>query len=159
MTDVDQSTTRASSIDSASATEGDEQGRGKPAATNGGLEGCRKRLQEYAETIELLGRLYGHSATLVDAATSTLTTEHTSRESIVYQSFLQDILRHAGPGFVVLCAASLGKRRVIQLNAPDRVDLIRHVRDNKAKLHSNILDSLVIQHKVPPLNGVVIRLS
>jgi hypothetical protein len=158
MTDVDQSTTRASSADSASSTERNEQGRGKPTATNGGLKGCRKRLQRDAETIELLGRLYGHGATLVDAATCTLTTEHTSRESIVYQSFLQDILRHAGPGFVVLCAASLGKRRVIQLNAQDRVDLIRHIRDNKAELHSTILDSLAIQHNVPSLNGRFIRL-
>lgn len=159
MTDVDQSTTRASSADSDSATERNEQGRAKHTTTNEGLKGCRERLQSDAETIELLGRLYGHGATLVDAATTTLTTEHTSRESIVYQSFLQDILRHAGPGLVVLCAASLGKRRVIQLNAKDRVDLIRHVRDNKAELNSTILDSLAIQHNVPSLNGVVIRFS
>ena len=157
MTDDDQSTTRASSAESASVTQRNEQRRGKPTATKDGLKGCRKRLQRDAETIELLGRLYGHGASLVNAAATTLTTEHTSRESIVYQSFLQDILRHAGPGFVVLCAASLGKRRVIQLNAQDRADLIRHIRDNKAELHSTVLDSLAVQHNVPSLNGRFLR--
>ncbi len=60
----------------------------------------------------------------------------------VYQLFLHDILRHSGSGLVVLCAASLGKQRVVHLAENDRIGLVSFTKDNKTNLHCPALELL-----------------
>jgi len=119
-----------------------------------GLKECYERLSENARTIEILERLSDRGTKHVDIAVDILTTTQTTRESKVDQTFLHDILRQAGRGLVVLCAASLGKQRVVQLSESDRASLVRHVKDNKAVLHCPVLESLADGFQVPSLDGL-----
>ncbi|KAH6701338.1 hypothetical protein BKA61DRAFT_433875, partial [Leptodontidium sp. MPI-SDFR-AT-0119] len=121
----------------------------KPRPKPDGSKECFERLAEVVGTIRILERLSDRGAKHVDTAVDILTTSQTTRESKVYQTFLHDILRQAGRGLVVLCAASLGKQRVVQLSESDRAGLVRHVKDNKAVLHCPLLESLAGDFQVP----------
>ena len=118
------------------------------------INACRKKLWKDSRSIRILERLTDRGAGLVDDAVDTLIQAPTTRESRVYQSFLHDILRHLGPGFLVLTAASLGKQRVVHLSAGDRIDLFCYIKDTKAELHCPALDSLAEEYEVPALNGL-----
>ena len=78
----------------------------------------------------------------------------TNRDSKIYQLFLYDILRHSGSGLVVLCAASLGKQRVVHLSEDERVGLVSYIKNNKANLHFPALELLAQEYQIPPVNGL-----
>ena len=96
----------------------------------------------------------GRGPKLVDDAVQTLMTLPTTRDSKIYQLFLHDILRHSGSGLLVLCAASLGKQRVVHLAENDRVGLVSYIKDNKANLHCPALELLAQEYKIPSVNGL-----
>jgi hypothetical protein len=118
-----------------------------------GIKECQGRLSKGAEAIQILNRVPDRGVQHVMKAVGIMTTPQTTRESKVYQSFLYDILRHAGRGLVLLCAASLGKQRVVQLNALDKTSLVRHIKDNKAVLYSPVLESLAETFQAPSQEG------
>ncbi len=140
------------STDTEQARKQSKTSRPKPKPD--GVNECYERISKSAKTIKILERLSDRGDKHVDKAVDILMTSQTTRESKVYQTFLHDILRQAGRGFVVLCAASLGKQRVVQLSDFDRVSLVRHVKDNKAALHCSALDSLADDFQVPSLDGL-----
>lgn len=126
---------------------------GKSHDKKDGISECREKVFRDAETIKILERLTGRGPTLVDDALGILKAPQTTRDSIVYQLFLHDVLRFCGPGLVLLCASSLGKQRVVHLAAKDRTGLVGYLRDNKAKLLSPALETLAKEYKVPTVNG------
>lgn len=155
MTDTDVGTLRQGrSAEGSLEPELEERQAGKSHDKRDGIDACRKKLHEDAQTIKVLERLTGRGPTLVDDAVDILITSQTTRDSIVYQLFLHDILRHSGPGLVVLCAASLGKQRVVHLAAKERTGLVGYVKDNKANLHCLVLESLAKEYQVPSVNGL-----
>jgi hypothetical protein len=155
MTDTDADSLRQGRCAEGSVeSEPEERRAQKPHDKWGGIDGCREKLLEDAAATKILERLTGRGPTLVDDAVDILVTSKTTRDAKVYQLFLYDILRHSGPGIVVLCAASLGKQRVVHLAEKDRTGLVGWIRDNKAELHSLALDSLAEEYQIPSLNGL-----
>jgi len=73
------------------------------------IEAYRKKLRKDSKTIKILKRLNGRGPKLVDDTIKILAKPQATRDSKIYQLFLHNILRHAGPGMVVLYTASLGK--------------------------------------------------
>ena len=83
----------------------------------------------------------------------TLSTVQTSSPSKTYQAFLHDILRHCSPSLVLLCAASFGKKRIVDLGLKDRVSLLAYVRDTQLSLGSSVLETLASDYQVPLLDS------
>lgn len=119
-----------------------------------GLDACREKLCKDSGAIKILDRLSGRGPKFVDDAVQTLMTLPTTRDSKIYQLFLHDILRHSGSGLLVLCAASLGKQRVVHLAENDRVGLVSYIKDNKANLHCPALELLAEEYQIPSVNGL-----
>lgn len=111
-------------------------------------ESCEK-LQKSASNVRILGRLDVRDDKLVKSAVEIMTTTQKIRGSKVYQVFLQDIFRHCGSALTLLCAASLGKQRIISLNGQDRTALVHYVKCNKASLSSPALDLLAREYEIP----------
>lgn len=116
-------------------------------------ESCEK-LHTGAKNVRILGRLDVRDDKLVKSAVEIMTTTQTIRASKVYQVFLQDILRHCGRALTLLCAASLGKQRVISLNGQDRTALVHYVKSSKAVLSSPALDLLAREYEIPSENNL-----
>jgi len=119
-----------------------------------GLDACCEKLCKDSGAIKILERLSGRGPKLVDDAVQTLISSQTTRDSKVYQLFLHDILRHSSSGLLVLCAASLGKQRVVHLAEDDRIGLVSYIKDNKANLHCPALEILAQNYQIPSANGL-----
>ena len=115
---------------------------------------CVEKLKRSLGHFKTLGRLDERAKRLVIAATKILKTRQTSRDSRVYQTFLNDILSRCGRGLVLLCAASLGKERVHRLNSGDRIELVQYLKDNTAALQCSLLESLSMSYQIPKRNGM-----
>jgi hypothetical protein len=121
-------------------------------------ESCKK-LYESAGNIRILGRLNDRDAKLAKAASIVMTVVQTNRGSKVYQVFLLDILRQCGRTLVLLCAASLGKQRVIALNEQSRTSLVHYVKTNMSSLNSPALDLLATEYGMPHENSELCKNS
>jgi hypothetical protein len=110
---------------------------------------CAEKLQKCAANIKILGRLAEREAKLVAAAVSVLKVEQPSRDGRLYQTFLLDVYHECGVSLVVLSAASLGKQRIVSLNARDRVALLQYLKTCRVALTSSALDSLIEKHQIP----------
>jgi hypothetical protein len=134
--------------------EHDERPLKRFRAKPDGAKECYEKVFKAAQTVRILERVTDRGAKHVDTAVEILTTAQSTRESRVYQTFLSDILRQLGPGFVVLCAATLGKQRIVQLNELDRAGLVSRVKENNAILYCPALKSLAEDFLVPSHNGL-----
>lgn len=92
---------------------------------------CSDKLQRTAENLQVLGRLSDKEAVLVASAKQVVQTEQTKRDSKIYRIFLDDITQLCGRSVALLCAASLGKQRIVSLNAQDRVQLVSYIKSNR----------------------------
>jgi hypothetical protein len=117
------------------------------------IKRCCEKLRKTARNIRILGRLEAREERLTKAAVEIMTKVQTIRSSKIYQAFLFDIQRHCGLGQVLLCASSLGKQKVIDLNGQDRTALVHYVKGDKASLFSSSLDSLAKEYKIPSMDG------
>jgi hypothetical protein len=116
--------------------------------TSNKVKDCADKLRRTVEIIKTLERLETRGPGLVNTAVQVLETKQTSRDSKIYQAFLRDILHHCGPGTTLLCAAGLGKQRIISLNAPERTELVQYIKSHKTALESPILDKLALEYKI-----------
>ncbi|KAM5476979.1 hypothetical protein MauCBS54593_000250 [Microsporum audouinii] len=107
------------------------------------------KLLEVSEEVKALGRLGKRREKLVIAAVGIMRNVQDVRAFQVYRSFLYDILRLGGRHMVVICAAGLGKNRVVQLNIKERTDLVRYVAGRRTFFDSPILADLAATLKVP----------
>lgn len=114
---------------------------------------CFKRLQRDSELIRNLHRLSGRGPKLVQDATGIMKAAQTTRDNILYQEFLGDILHHCGRGVTLLCAASLGKQRVTRMKTPHRDSFVAFLKNNFSTLHHPILDTLATAYGIPSANG------
>ncbi len=120
-----------------------------------GISECCEKIQKSVASLKVLERLDDRATKLITAAVETMTTQQTVHASKVYQMFLHDILRHCGRGLVLLCAASLGRQRVIKLNSRDRTQLVHYIKNHKTTLDSSTLDSLATNFEIPHDNGML----
>lgn len=123
--------------------------------SSSGVSECKEKLRKSSGDFKILGRLDNRAAGLAVAAVETLATKQTNRGSEIYQTFLGDILRHCGRGLVLLCAASLGKQRVVSLNSRDRIELVRYLKSSKTAFESPVLDLLAEEYQIPGEDGVL----
>ncbi|KIV94118.1 hypothetical protein, variant 3 [Exophiala mesophila] len=98
-------------------------------------------------------RLSGRSPRLVREAVDILKTPQTGRDNLVYQEFLCDVLHNCGRGVTLLCAASLGKFRVVRLQEKDKIGLIDHLKDNLINFQHSFLEALAKAHEIPSAYG------
>ena len=101
---------------------------GRTSDQSGEVGECCKRLRNTARELSVRERLPDKATKQVDDAVKTFTTLQTSSPSKTYQAFLYDILRQCGTSPVLLCAASLGKKKIVDLGSKERVDLLAYVR-------------------------------
>ena len=119
---------------------------------------CCQRLHETARELRIRERLEGREANQVDDAVEILTTSQTTPSSKTYQAFLYDILRHCGPSLALLCAASCGKKRIVDLGLKERVKLLGYMRDAQISLESPALKSLAHEYQLPSANSACANL-
>lgn len=58
------------------------------------------------------------------------------------------VLRHCGPELLLLCAACLGKAKVVSLKIEDRVKLLDHLKAKKLSYSSPILRRLATEYNI-----------
>lgn len=109
---------------------------------------CIEKLQSCIKDWKILQRLNKKQTDLVHAASDALTIEQSTRDGALYQTFLRDVHRTCNRTLVLLCAASLGKQRIISLNTRDRTDLLQHLKLTQNALVVPALDPLA-QHLLP----------
>jgi hypothetical protein len=114
-----------------------------------------RKLQKSIEHLKILGRLDKKSTKFVTTAASILRAKPKNREGRLYQAFLCDIHRQYGCEQVMLCAAGLGKQRVVCLNTQDRIRLVHFVKINAAVFASPVLDALVGKCQTPNKNDTL----
>jgi len=112
-----------------------------------------KKLCKDSGAVKVLERLSGRGPKFVDDAVEILTKSQASRDSKVNQLFLYDILRHAGPGMVVLCAASRRKQRVMHLAEKDRISLVNYIEAHSPNLQCPSFEHFAEEYSVPSVNG------
>ncbi|PWY90283.1 hypothetical protein BO94DRAFT_21858 [Aspergillus sclerotioniger CBS 115572] len=112
-----------------------------------------ERILKVSKDIKILGRLDNKRSKLVSSAVRVMTTPQSQRPFKVYQEFLYDVLRAAGSSMVMLSSASLGKDRVVQLNAERRTILIDYIASQAGSLDSPALSSLAITFCVPQVEA------
>lgn len=88
---------------------------------------CCQRQHNTARKLSIRERLDDKATKQVDDAVEVSTTLPTSSSSSIYQTFLYDFLRHCGTGLVLLCAASLGEKRIVVLSLKERVSPRQYV--------------------------------
>ncbi|KAK5086192.1 hypothetical protein LTR70_007437 [Exophiala xenobiotica] len=114
---------------------------------------CSHKLQKTARNLKVLGRLNDRETTLVAAAIEILETKQTNRESKIYQTFLDDIINFCGHAVALLCAASLGKQKLVSLNAEDRIQLVEYIKTNQSILKFTTLEEVVEKYQLSDRNG------
>ncbi len=117
---------------------------------------CCQRLHNAGRELGVVEHLEGRAIKQVDDAVNILTSLQTSPSSKTYQSFLYDVLRHCGEGLVLLCAASLGKKRVVDLGSKDRVSLLAYLRATQISLDVPILKPLAQEYGIPSFTSTYI---
>ncbi|KAH8726662.1 hypothetical protein GQ44DRAFT_613312 [Phaeosphaeriaceae sp. PMI808] len=115
---------------------------------------CAEKLRKSAGNLKILERLDEKEAKLVASAVSVLKVEQTSRDAKLYQTFLRDVYYQCSRSLALLCAASLGKQRIISLNARDRIGLFQYLKRNQETFTSPALDSLAGKHQIPDEPGM-----
>ena len=112
-----------------------------------------KRLRFSATNLKILGRLENKSLQLVKTAIAILHTQPADRNTKIYHAFLGDTIRLCGPQLMVLCAATLGKHNVANLNGEQRLQLLQCLQKTKPVLESSCLRSIAAEYKIPDATG------
>lgn len=126
---------------------------GRASDQPGELGKCCERLHETAREINIMERVDGRAARQVNDAVEILSSVQTNPPSRTYQAFLYDVLRHCSPSLVLLCAASFGKKRIVDLGSKERVSLLAYVRDTQLSLRSSVLETLASDYRIPLLDS------
>lgn len=123
-------------------------------------EACQK-IYHLSSEVRVLGRLDDKRSKLASSAVRVMTLSQTARPFKIYQSFLFDVHRASGGSggsggsMVVLSSASLGKDKIVQLNAKARTALVEYIARHKSSLDSPALCSLAADFKVPRNEGLL----
>lgn len=155
VTDVELEILLQKSRDTVVSLEAELERRQLLTASNHSKEitGYCDSLRKGFDKIRVLERLDVKAAEHVKTAVEILKTPQTSRSFKVYETFLQDVLRHCGPELVLLCAACLGKPKVSSLKKEDRVALLDHLKTKKLSYVSPILGRLATEYGIHSLHS------
>ncbi|GKZ75204.1 hypothetical protein AnigIFM50267_003135 [Aspergillus niger] len=118
------------------------------------VDECFQKIRSTLSTVKTLQRLQDNNIALVENAVNTMMNPPPNRDSKLYRTFLTDILRIGHRGLVVLCAASLGKQRIVSMNKQERLHMIQCLKVNKAIFDFPILEQLATVYKVPHYAGM-----
>ncbi|EGP82407.1 uncharacterized protein MYCGRDRAFT_51599 [Zymoseptoria tritici IPO323] len=110
---------------------------------------CCKRLHNTARELDVRERLDSKAMKHANDAVDILLTSRTNVQSRPYQEFLYDILYHCGPSVTLLCAASFGRKKIIDLGKHGRISLLEYVRSIRRLLETPTLEELANEHKIP----------
>ena len=119
-----------------------EEIRRRNPSQTGEDEGYCERLRKTADNLNVLERLNDRGRKHVDTAIQTLASPPKSKSVKIYKDFLHDIQRHCSPGILLICAVGLGKQRIANMTENDRIQLLRHVKDQRSSLSFPILENL-----------------
>ena len=114
---------------------------------------CCQRLHDTARKLTVREYMDDRAAKNVDDAITLLTTRQTNSQTRPYQAFLHDVLRHCSPSLVLLCAGSLGRKRIIDLGKVRRVSLLAYVRNTQESLDVPILETLANERDIPSFHS------
>lgn len=124
-----------------------------PAIPSDLIRECDTKLQSSLRHIRTHGCLSGRAANSVELAVSTLTSEQTDYRGEAYKQFLNDIIRHCGHEVSLLCAAGIGKFKIVGMNIETRTSLVQYIKRQRATFRCPELDKLVTQHWLPVDTG------
>ncbi len=127
---------------------------GKSYNKRDGIDAYRKKLYKDVKIIKILKHLIKRGPTLVNDAVKILIAPQTTRDLIIYQLFLRDVLRYYGPGLIILYTASFEKQRVIHLAEKNRTGLVDYLKNNKPNLRYPALESLAKEYQIPSIDDL-----
>ncbi|KAF2632998.1 hypothetical protein BU25DRAFT_406272 [Macroventuria anomochaeta] len=116
------------------------------------LSECIQKLNMSIKKWRVLGRLDKKETDLLRAACNALTVEQATRDGRLYQTFLCDVNRNCNRTSALLCAASLGKQRIVCLNVQERINLLQHLKLTQDALALPALD-LLAEDQLPKENS------
>jgi hypothetical protein len=124
---------------------------------NNGIADCRRRLQQMCRKLVVMGRLEGRATKQVKEGVVALTDPCRDSPSKAYQSFLCDVLHHCHEGTVLLCASSLGKKRVVDIGSSGRVALLAYLKETR-DFDKDVLKRLARDCRIPLPNSAFISM-
>ncbi|KAI9749789.1 MAG: hypothetical protein M4579_006739 [Chaenotheca gracillima] len=119
----------------------------------GDLGKCCQSLHDTSRKVIIRGRLDGRALKQVNDAVEILKTSQATLPAKVYREFLQDVIRQCSPDLALLCAASFGRKRLLDLGANGRVDLLAYVKNARHSLDSPALETLTSGYQMPASNS------
>lgn len=108
------------------------------------VRNCIEKMHDTIQKLDVLQRL-DDTAGLMSTAAKIMQNEQTGRREKIYKQFLIDIRDHCGPSTTLLCAKSLGKRRIVDLNIRERISLLSYLKNNSKAFQHPVLDGLALR--------------
>ncbi|KAG8405723.1 hypothetical protein J3458_021664 [Metarhizium acridum] len=108
------------------------------------VRNCIEKMHDTIQKLDVLQRL-DDTAGLMSTAAKIMQNEQTGRREKIYKQFLIDIRDHCGPSTTLLCAKSLGKRRIVDLNIRERISLLSYLKNNSKTFQHPVLDGLALR--------------
>ncbi|KAH8691865.1 hypothetical protein BGW36DRAFT_362896 [Talaromyces proteolyticus] len=112
------------------------------------VDDCWIRLQKQARQIQIRGRLDDKGKKQAKIAVGSLNGV-TEKSANFYREFLQDVLHDCGSEFVILCAAALGKHRVVNLKKDDRISLLGRIKTEMQTIKVSALSVIAKDYQMP----------
>lgn len=114
-----------------------------------------QRLHKGMETVVTLQHLAPRADRLVPKIIEALQAEaaNFNRQSRIYRTFLCDIGRQLGRGFVLLCATCLGRQRIITMSNQQRCDVLKYLKLHTNEFDYTLLDSIAVERDIPEHPG------
>lgn len=109
-------------------------------------------LQKKADEVNREQSLRTRASTSVNHAIELLTNKQSKHPVRLYAQFLENVMGMSSPGLALLCAAALGKRRVLDLGTA-RLHLPRYLATAQSSLKTSHLESLAKDHGLLQVPG------
>ena len=115
---------------------------------------CCDRLHNTVRELVIRERPDGQAAKNVGDAVEILAAPLPEPATRIYQTFLFDVLYHCRRGLALLCAASLGKKRISNMATKDRLSLLAYIKDAQASLDFPMLGVLANEFSIPSADSL-----
>lgn len=131
-----------------SSIEAELQRRGSHNLTKVRVDTCMQSIRQVADSISIRERLDDKAIPIAHDLRRLMTVVPQERNLKVYQDFLNEVKTQCGPECTLLCAISLGKHKISNLRADEKVSLLALLKQEKTALYSKILSSLALDYGI-----------
>ncbi|KAJ5907797.1 hypothetical protein N7495_000479 [Penicillium taxi] len=131
-----------------SSIEAELQRRGSHKIPKVRVNDCMQSIRQAAHSVSILERLDNKAIPIAKDLRRLMTDVPPDRNLKVYQEFLNDVQTQCGPEYTLLCAIGLGKHRISNLRADEKISLLALLKQEKTALHSTILSSLALDYGI-----------